>query len=100
MTSVLAVVVALIVVFWTYRHVSRAREVARAWAVAQGYEVEKFLCTAHSISPFPIQSLGKQAIRRVRLRDRLGSRRVAWLLIGDPVVGLLDDQVHEVSWER
>jgi hypothetical protein len=85
---------------WIVRRILRARHIVRAWAEAGGYRIEKFLLTVHSISPFPLSAFTRQTVRRVLLRDETGQGRVAWLLLGDSVVGLLDHSVHEVSWEK
>jgi hypothetical protein len=96
----LATAVLLIGPIWIVRRIVRARQIVRTWAEVAGYRVEKFLMTAYSISPFPLSVFTKQTVRRVLLRDSTGKQHVAWLLLGDSVVGLLDQSVHEVSWEK
>jgi hypothetical protein len=101
MFDVLLFAAALAVVpIWIVRHTLRARQIVRSWAISNGYRVEKYLWTAHSLAPFGFRvSLGKQSVRRVLVRGNDGRNRIAWLLLGDAVVGLLDDRVAEVSWE-
>jgi hypothetical protein len=100
MFDILLATAVLIGPIWIVGRIVRARKIVRAWAEAAGYRVEKFLMTAYPISPFPLSMFTKQTVRRVLLRDSSGKQHVAWLLLGDSVVGLLDQSVHEVSWEK
>ena len=74
-------------------HWCRSRSILNQWAVAHGYELVKMSMTWSG--PFWLTT--RQAVYRIRVRDRWGRERRGWAKCGGSVLGFLVDKV-EVKW--
>jgi len=84
---VLPLLVASIV--WTDR---RSKTVLRNWAQHNGYQIIYSEVRYFFLGPF-FWTTGHQTVFYVRLRDRHGQQRAAWVRCGSYYSGLLSDDV-------
>jgi hypothetical protein len=87
---------------WFWLSISRVRAVLRAWAAKGGFKILAFQRTNWTgRGPFNWWTNGRhQAIFHVRVRDKEGRERSAWVRSGNYFGGVLFSNQAEVKWEE
>jgi hypothetical protein len=82
-------------IVWTDR---RSKTILRQWTRRNGYEIINAEFRYFFRGPF-FWTTGKQTVFYVRVRDRHGQQRAAWVRCGSYYGGLFSDDV-EFRWEN
>ena len=98
----IAAVVITVLLGWFWLHLSRAKAILQAWAAEGGFQIlgrEKSYMI--DTGPFKWWTNGRsQIIYHVRVRDREGRERSAWVRCGSYLGGVLFSRKAEVRWEE
>jgi len=98
----IALVAIAVFIGWFWLHLSRAKAILRAWAAEGGFQIlgsEK----SYMIGTGPFKwwtNSRNQIVYHVRVRDREGRERSAWVRCGSYLGGVLFSQKAEVRWEE
>lgn len=80
-------------------HFSRSQAMLEQWAATNGFEILHSEYRHVFRGPFVWTTSKYQAVYYVRLRDRHGAERTAWVRIGGWILGLLSRKT-EVRWQE
>ena len=98
----IAVVAIAVFVGWFWLHISRAKAILRAWAVSGGFQILGFE-KSYMIGTGPFKwwtNSRSQIVYHVRVRDREGRERSAWVRCGSYLGGVLFSRHTEVRWDE
>jgi hypothetical protein len=104
-TIACAIMIALVAIValigWLWLYFLRAKAVLRAWATKGGFQILAFQKTnITGRGPFNWWTNSpNQAIYHIRVRDREGRERSAWVRCGSYFGGVLFSNKAEVRWE-
>lgn len=94
--TVLPLAVAVVVLIW-WQH-TRASDILRQWAQKDGFEVISANKRYIRTGPFFMDHSRGQFVFRIVVRDRSGTKRTGWLLVGGWLAGVASNK-SRISWD-